>query len=156
MNVRKLFIISCLSFMCVVFSGRVYAQHAKVTLSPELLVPFDKPFNVGIGGILEAEWPAERKLGITLATGVETLFPDNDWISNYTFLPLKGGLKYYVDSRFFLLFNLGAAVGFNDYGTDFLVGGGAGYRFTDRIDAAFRIEDAKFSYLALKVGFRLN
>jgi|GEM_PF-4675180 len=155
MNFKKLFFCSCFSLICAVFSTTVYAQSAKVTLSPELLVPFDKPFNVGVGGILEAEWPVERKLGLTLATGVETLFPEQDWIDNYTFLPLKGGIKYYVDSRFFLLFNLGAAIGFNDYGNDFLVGGGAGYRFTDRIDGAFRIEDAGFSYLALKVGFRL-
>ena len=141
------------AFTC--FTTNLHAQRAKVTFSPELLLPFSRGYNVGLGGILEAEWPAERKLGLTLATGVETLFPKHDWYGNYTFLPLKGGFKYYLDRQFFVNFNLGAAVGFNGYGTNFLVGGGVGYKFNNRIDAGFRIEDAGTSYAALKVGFRL-
>lgn len=155
MNLKRLLLVGIISFAGVFFAAESYAQSPKVTLSPELLVPFSKAYNVGIGGILEAEWPVERNLGLTLATGVESLFPKNDRRDNYTFLPLKGGIKYYVDRQFYLNFNMGAAVGFNDYGTHFLIGGGAGYQFTNRIDAGFRIEDAGTSYLALKVGFRL-
>lgn len=147
--------IALIAIVFASFTTKLHAQSAKVTLSPELLIPFSKAYNVGIGGILEAEWPAERKLGLTLATGVETLFPKHDWYENYTFLPLKGGIKYYVDKQFFLNFNLGAAVGFNGYGTNFLVGGGIGYKVNNRIDLGFRIEDAGTSYAALKVGFRL-
>eukprot|EP01133_Synstelium_polycarpum_P011760 gene11760-13720_t len=139
--------------MC--FTVKTYAQSAKVTLSPELLIPFSKAYNVGIGGILEAEWPVEKKLGVSLATGVETLFPKYDWQSNYTFLPLKGGVKYFIDPKVFVNFNMGAAIGFNGYGTHFLVGGGLGYKFNNRIDAGFRVEDAGTSYAALRVGFRL-
>jgi len=155
MNVQKLLTIAMIGIVFCGFTTKLYAQSPKVTLSPELLVPFGDGYNVGIGGVLEAEWPAERKLGITLATGVETLFPKHEWRDNYTFLPLKGGVKYYIDRQFFLNFNLGAAIGFNDYGTHFLVGGGLGYQFNNRIDAGFRIEDAGTSYLALRVGFRL-
>ncbi len=151
---RKLFFVF---FFCIsLCAGKGFAQSPKITLSPELLVPFSDRFNVGVGGILEAEWPAERKLGITLASGVETLFPENDRWNNYTFLPIKGGIKYYLDPRFFLNFNLGAAIGFNNYGTDLLIGGGAGYQFNNRVDAGFRIEGAHTSYLALRIGFRLQ
>lgn len=151
---RKLSFLVFVSF-CVLYADKVHAQSPKVTLSPELLVPFSERFTVGLGGILEAEWPAERRLGITLASGVETLFREHDRARNYTFLPIKGGIKYYVDPKFFLNFNLGAAIGFNRYGTDLLIGGGAGYQFNNRIDAGFRVEGAATSYLALRVGFRL-
>jgi hypothetical protein len=154
MNTKRLLITGMIAAMFMCFTAKSYAQSAKITLSPELLVPFSKFYNVGIGGILEAEWAVEKKLGLTLATGVETLFPkyNND---NYTFLPLKGGVKYFVDPKVFINFNLGAAIGFNDVGTNFLVGGGVGYKFNNRIDAGIRVEDAGTSYAALRVGFRL-
>ncbi|MBB6499157.1 hypothetical protein [Pedobacter cryoconitis] len=155
MKLKNYFTIALIGIASTCFTTQLHAQSAKVTLSPELLIPFSRAYSVGIGGILEAEWPAEKKLGLTLATGVETLFPKNDWYENYTFLPLKGGIKYYVDRKFYLNFNLGAAVGFNGYGTNFLVGGGMGYKFNNRIDAGLRIEDAGTSYAALRVGFRL-
>ncbi|AOM78438.1 hypothetical protein [Pedobacter steynii] len=156
MNTKRLLIVGLIGTMCMFFTAKSFAQSAKITLSPELLIPFSKAYNVGIGGILEAEWPVEKKLGLTLATGVETLFPKyDDFYSNYTFLPLKGGVKYFVDPKVFINFNLGAAIGFNDYGTSFLVGGGVGYKFNNRIDAGIRIEDAGTSYAALRVGFRL-
>lgn len=155
MKAKKLLIVGLIGTMAVCFSTKSQAQSAKVTLSPELLIPFSKAYNVGIGGILEAEWAVEKKLGLTLATGVETLFPKYDFYSNYTFLPLKGGVKYFVDPKVFINFNLGAAIGFNDAGTNFLVGGGVGYKFNNRIDAGIRVEDAGTSYAALRVGFRL-
>lgn len=155
MNAKRLLFIAAIGMMCTLFTSKTHAQTAKVTLSPELLLPFSSGYTVGIGGILDAEWAVEKKLGLSLATGVETLFPKYDYYSNYTFLPLKGGVKYYIDNKFFVNFNLGAAIGFNGYGTNFLVGGGAGYKFNNRIDAGIRIEDAGTSYAALRVGFRL-
>lgn len=132
-----------------------FAQKATVTLSPELYVPFNRGFNIGVGGILQGEWRVEQKVGLTLGSGIQTFFHENKHVDNYTFLPLKGGVKYHVDNKFAIGLNLGAAVGFNGYGTDLLFGGGADYQLTQKIDIGARIEDARLSYLALRVGFKL-
>lgn len=141
--------------LCLFAAKSSFAQKATVTLSPELYVPFDRGFNIGIGGILEGEWRVEQKVGLTLAGGVQTFFPENKNRDNFTFMPLKGGVKYHIDPKFAIGLNLGAAVGFNGYGTELLFGGGADYRLTPKIDLGARIEDAGLSYLALRVGFRL-
>jgi hypothetical protein len=142
--------------VCCFFAVKTsFAQKATVTLSPELYVPFNKGFNIGVGGILEGQWRVESKVGLTLASGIQTFFPENKHFDNYTFLPLKGGVKYHIDPKFAIGLNLGAAVGFNGYGTEFLFGGGADYSLTPKIDLGARIEDAGLSYLALRAGFKL-
>lgn len=152
---RKILTLAAILLAGALSAQTAHAQKAQVSLSPELLVPFGKGWSVGLGGILEGEWAVENNLGLTLAGGVGTVWHKNEWVKNYTFLPLKGGAKYYVDDQFYVNLNLGAAVGFNDYGTNFLFGGGAGYQFTPKMDAHFRIEDAGVSYLALGVAFKL-
>jgi hypothetical protein len=136
-------------------AGKTYAQKATLTLAPEFYVPFDNPWSVGIGGILEAEWKVEPKLGLTAGGGVGVLFAKNDFIEDYAFIPLKGGIKYHATEKVNLHANLGAAIGLGDYGTNAIFGAGFGYKFNNRVEGGIRVEDAGPTYLGLKVAFTL-
>ncbi len=156
MNMKKLIVTLFVAGALVVSVVQSsYAQKPALTIAPELYVSLNDGWNIGVGGILEAEWMVESKLGLTAGGGVGVMFSKYDFLKDYTFIPLKGGVKYHISDKVNLHANVGAAIGTGGYGTSALFGGGVEYNLNSKVALGARIEDAGPSYLGLKAAFKL-
>lgn len=63
-------------------------------------------FNYGIGGSLKYEYPLSKTVFVTLSAGYESLhvkseLQEPDSKSSFGFIPVKAGIKPYLDQGFF-------------------------------------------------------
>ncbi len=108
-------------------SSASYAQEFRLGLGPELLFPSGNSSNVSaIGGGLvgRAEVQVSDQVSLLASVGYQQ-FVGRRYLgtrsNNLKYVPVKVGLKYYTDPRFYLEGNLGANMPQNDTESNSLV-----------------------------------
>ncbi len=82
----------------------------------ELGIPNQSIYSVGLGGSIKAEVPIAHHFSLTATGGIASLNYKNAAVRELgtpgsdTFVPLKGGVKYYASPGFYFEGELGAAI----------------------------------------------
>ena len=102
-------------------------------------------YSTVLGASLKYDIPVAQSTFFNVSAGYNAfMLKDrfkNRFTKSYGAIPLKAGLKYYADQRFFIEGQLGAAFGTNDgAGTSFVYAPGVGYTFAGGIEAGLRYE----------------
>lgn len=139
----------------------------------ELRVPNQSVYSIGVGGSLKLEVPLVHKFSLTGTAGFTSMDYKSALVNNFgtpnsdTFIPLKGGVKYYGSEGFYLEAEAGSTIQTtNDkrslftyaIGPGFIIPVGHGSRRSG-VDFAFRYESASVHDLhqtALRIGYRFG
>lgn len=123
-------------------------------------------FSSIIGASLKYEYPLADNVFVTASAGysgwlIKHEYSDFDGAKSvYSFVPLKAGIKGYLQEGFFLEGQVGASIyaGSNGKSTSFIYSPGIGYTFDGGFEAGVRYEawvkDGTASQVALRLGFR--
>jgi hypothetical protein len=118
-------------------------------------------FNYGIGGSLKYEFPVSKTVFVTLSAGYESLhvkseFQEPGSKSSFGFIPVKAGIKPYLDGGFFFEGQLGTVFSTEkDGGNSFLYSPGFGYTFNGGFEIGVRYEAWSNNGTIGQVGARL-
>jgi hypothetical protein len=110
-----------------------------IAINPSMPIGnFNTYSSFGLGGYLGWEYKTSRSLGITLNAGYIDYFGKNTngiKYSDFSYLPLLAGLKFYFGGgSFYLHPEAGAGFGTSGLGTSFWYGAGLGDRLSKTID----------------------
>lgn len=123
-------------------------------------------FNSIIGASVKYEYPVAQDVFVTASAGyngwlIKHEYSDFDGAKKvYSFVPLKAGIKGYLQEGFFLEGQVGASIyaGSNGKGTSFIYSPGLGYTFPSGFEAGVRYEawakDGTASQVGLRLGYR--
>jgi hypothetical protein len=167
---RKLLLVLSIlcTALCSSFAQSFPSKNAKFSVGVDLGLPVGNAANgysFGIGGSLKYEIPAATNLMVTLSGGYESLnvktdfFPNSGLPSSFGFIPLKAGLKYYINDGFFGEGQIGVAISTESGGgSAFAYAPGAGYTFDNGFEVGVRYEgwskQGVLSQIAARVAFR--
>jgi hypothetical protein len=167
-----------LAILCICFFQFAQAQDQFDDRNPiaisagfELGLPAQSIYSVALGGSLKVEVPVAHKFSLTATGGITSLdyksgaehalgTPGSD-----TFIPLKGGVKYYAAPGFYLEGELGTAIETAHYKQDlFAYSIGPGFVIPvnhgkSGVDIGFRYESWSKSVLretGLRVAYRFG
>ncbi|MEB0262399.1 MULTISPECIES: outer membrane beta-barrel protein [unclassified Mucilaginibacter] len=141
-------------------------KDGKFSLGLELGVPVGNAstaYSAVVGGSLKYDLPIAPSTYFNVSVGYSSFIIKDrykNFFSSYGAVPLKAGLKYYADRRFFLEGQLGAAFGTaSGAGTSFVYSPGVGYTFDGGLEAGVRYEawsdNGTLGQLALRVAINL-
>jgi hypothetical protein len=118
-------------------------------------------FNYGIGGSFKYEFPVAKMVFVTLSAGYESLHVKSELQepgskSSFGFIPIKAGIKPYLDGGFFFEGQLGTVFSTEkDGGNSFLYSPGFGYTFDGGFEVGVRYEAWSNGGTIGQVGARL-
>lgn len=128
-------------------------------------------YNFGIGGSVKAEIHAGQDLYVTLSGGYTNfpikdevraqLAPFGDLQKSAGFIPVKVGLKYYIENGFFGEVQIGKTIATTDgAGSAFAYAPGFGYTFDSRYEIGLRYEGwrkdgSTFGQFGLRLAIRV-
>jgi hypothetical protein len=117
-------------------------------------------FNSVLGGSLKYELPIAPSTYFTISAGYNS-FHAKDFLGggNYGAIPVKVGVKYYIQNGFFAEGQLGAAfITESGGGTAFAYSPGIGYTFAEGFEVGIRYEgwskDGTLGQAGLRVAYR--
>jgi len=120
-------------------------------------------YTFGLGIDLKYDLPVATSTFFNVSAGYTALFTksalkDIGAKSTYGYIPLKVGIKYYVDDAFFVEGQIGATFSTESGGgTAFAYAPGVGYKFSDAVEGGVRYEgwshDGSLSQIALRIAF---
>jgi len=120
-------------------------------------------YNFALGIDLKYDIPIATSTFFNVSAGYTAMFTKSDlkaigFKSTYGFIPVKVGLKYFVNEGFFVEGQIGATFSTESGGgTAFAYAPGIGYKFSDAVDAGIRYEgwshDGSLSQIGLRIGF---
>ena len=120
-------------------------------------------YTFGLGIDLKYDIPVATSTFFNVSAGYTALFTksalkDLGAKSTYGFVPVKVGIKYYVDDAFFVEGQIGATFSTESGGgTAFAYAPGVGYKFSDAVEGGIRYEgwshDGSLSQIALRIAF---
>ena len=172
----KFFVIT----IVVLFSfTSVEAQNVTLSIGPEVSFPSGNSSNrssIGAGGFLKAELGISDQFALTAQGSVVSFFGKRFFgttMPTKSYVPVKGGFKYYPSEGFYLEGQLGASIPLGDNEqTAFLWSPGIGTHLNTRnsnrkIDIGIRYEgwtsarstpssgisNTSFNFIALRVGY---
>lgn len=173
-----------LLLLATVFTFAATAQQqtgnkASINLSAESYIPTGRianSYSVGLGASLKLEVPVAQSLNFALKAGYSALFYTdnvkqglrylNDNASADGFVPLQGGLKYYLLPQFYAEGLVGGVISTNSgTGTYFNYSPGIGIifpvQFGNAIDVGVRYEgwhkdNFTLSFIGLHAGFKFG
>lgn len=139
----------------------------------ELRIPSQSVYSIGVGGSLKAEVPVAGKFSLTATGGITNMSYKSALVKSFgtpgsdTFIPLKGGVKYYGSTGFYLEAEAGSTVQTtNDKRSLFTYAIGPGFIIPvghgdsrSGVDFSFRYESASVHDLrqtALRIGYRFG
>lgn len=121
-------------------------------------------YNAAIGASVKYEYPIATSTYFTISAGYTALLTksalkDEGFKSSYGTVPLKAGIKYYIQNGFFAEGQLGAAFYTESGGgTAFAYSPGIGYTFDGGFEAGVRYEawskNGTTSQVALRLAYR--
>ena len=134
----------------------------------------DQVYSSVLGGTFKAEFPASgsNALNYTLTVGYQSFQVKSEYsrfINNASYVPIKGGLKYYTSSNFYLEGEVGASINTNSnytasktafvyapgIGVNLPVAGGSafdlGLRFESRVE-----NGGSLNQFALRLAYKFN
>jgi len=123
-----------------------YASRSKsviwsLGLEPSLPIGnFHNYSGFGLGGSFQGEYKPNR-VGITLNAGYIDYFGktvNGTQYSDFKYIPLLGGVKYYMSNKSYLHGQTGAGFGTNGLGTSFWYGAGLGFNLGRSVDAEIK------------------
>ncbi len=170
MNAKKIKILLITLFFSAITS-KVNAQEITIGFGPEVSLPSGTSSNVsalGLGGYVKAEVGISAKFALT-AQGSLTSFLGRRILGSkspsITYIPAKGGFKYYTSPEFYFEGQVGVVTPINGKtGTSFIWSPGLGTFVNKRgsnhkIDLGLRYESwtsSKFNFISLRVGYLLG
>lgn len=122
-------------------------------------------YNLFIGGSLKYEIPLSSTTYVTLSAGYTDLlikdeFKHLGFVTNTGAIPLKGGIKYYVDNGFFIEGQVGAAFITGGGSTLIAYSPGVGYSFDGGFEAGVRYEgwaqEGSIGQVGLRLAYRFK
>ena len=134
----------------------------------------DQVYSSVLGGTFKAEFPSSgsKALNYTLTVGYQSFMVKSEYkrfINNATYVPIKGGLKYYTSNNFYLEGEIGASIntnsGYTASRTAFMYAPGIGVNLPLTSGNAFdlglryesRVEDGgSLSQFALRLAYKFN
>lgn len=141
----------------------------------ELRIPNQSVYSIGVGGSLKFEIPLVHKFSLTATGGITSMDYKSALVKNFgtpgsdTFIPLKGGVKYYSSTGFYLEAEAGSTIQTtNDKRSLFTYAIGPGFVIPvghnnsgsrSGVDFSFRYESASVHDLrqtALRIGYRFG
>ena len=143
-----------------------------LSIGPELNLLQRSAYNVGYGVSGKFELPVSATINVVLTAGVNQFHLKNFLIGsasqgNDTFIPLKAGIKYYFDPRFYTEVELGSVIDRNDgykqnlfaysVGTGFLIP--INKSSNNMIDLGLRFEDwakNRAQQFGIRVAYRFG
>ncbi|WPU95483.1 hypothetical protein SNE25_08100 [Mucilaginibacter sabulilitoris] len=120
-------------------------------------------YNFVIGGSLKYELPIAESTMFTISAGYNSFLAKSEFKDiggeSAGFIPVKAGIKYYLNQGFFAEGQLGAAFGTKSgEGTAFAYSPGIGYTFDGGFEAGVRYEgwshDGTVSQIGLRLAYR--
>jgi len=98
--------------------GGSQANSTAFSIGAELNIPQQSRYTIGYGASAKFELPVINAFSLTLTGGlhqfhIKSIF-DGASTGNDTFIPLKAGVKYYFDPRFYTEGELGTVIDHND------------------------------------------
>jgi hypothetical protein len=167
-----------IGLLCGVISGAM-AQDipttSKFSLGAELTIPVGQngsPYSAGFGASAKYDAPVAKSTFFTASAGYIKFNYSNDikavakqenvkLLPAPGFIPLKVGIKYYVNDAFGFFFEgqAGAAISTKSgYGTSFAYAPGLGYTFAENIEGSGRYEiwshNGSLSQFAFRLAYR--
>jgi hypothetical protein len=144
-----------------------------LSIGPELNLLQRSAYNVGFGVSAKFELPVTTTINMVLTAGINTfnrknfLIGSNTKQGNDTFVPLKAGIKYYFDPRFYTEAELGSVIDHNDGFNQnlFAYSIGTGFLFPvnksskNMIDLGLRFEDwakNRAQQFGIRVAYRFG
>ena len=158
------FIASAVTAVALFFSTNVNAQN-NLGIGLNVGVPTSDAYNFAIGADARMQFNVSKQVSIPVTTGY-THFTGKDNVSDFGFIPLKGGAKFFFDqsgSGLYGLGEVGAAFGVTkNSGTSFLYSPAVGYSWSNGLDLGVKYEGlaksgANTGQVALRLayGFKL-
>lgn len=104
------------TFLVVSISRAQDRSPVAISAGFELGLPSQSIYSVGLGGSLKIEVPLSGKFAVTATGGITSMTYKSAFVANFnthgsdTFVPLKGGVKYYLGPNFYAEGELGAAI----------------------------------------------
>ena len=155
----------------VLITGSLYAQKNQgitnpftLSVGPEIQVPvgfFANYHSVGFGATAQGEYRVSQNFGLTLNAGF-LLFPvKSTSTGSTTYLPVLGGVKYWLSDKSYIHGQLGIALPTTPGGQgNFTYSPGIGFQLSRSIDALIKFvgissNDASSNGLGNTVGLRL-
>ena len=162
------------------------AQHNNISIGPEINLPSGNSTNkspIGFGGYFKGEMGLSQKFYITGSAAIESFLGKkflNNRAATLTYLPLKLGIKYYMDKDFYFEGQTGASFQMNSDAKAALAGSlGAGSFIKNRsnnnqLDIGLRYEgwsgsklimngstavgsvNTTFGFFSLRAGYVFN
>lgn len=164
----------CLLFCLIYFALPALAQTRNtkaISIGAELDLPQRSRYNIGYGAWAKFELPVTQTVSLALTAGfnqyhTKTIF-NNIGGNNDTYVPLKAGVKYYFDPRFYTEGELGTVLDHNNGSSQnlFTYSLGTGILIPlknstqNMIDIGVRYEDwsqNRLQQFAIKVGYRFG
>ena len=166
-------------FIVIIFIAGFTVSHARaqeratkaISAGLELNIPQRSAFNVGYGVSEKLELPVTSAVSVVLAGGINQFHYKSFRIGNAanrgndTFIPLKAGIKYFLDPRFYTEGELGTVIDHNkeysqnlfaySFGTGFLLPLNGSK--SNMIDIGLRFEDwskNRAQQFAIRVAYR--
>jgi hypothetical protein len=143
------------------------------SVGAELNIPQRSAYNFGYGASGKLEIPVASAVSLNITGGYHRFSYKSFAIGGYSkpdadsFVPLKGGVKYYIDERFYTEGELGTVLNNNSQnsgnlftyslGTGFLLP--LGERKSNMLDIGLRFEDwskNRLQQFAIRVAYRLG
>jgi hypothetical protein len=143
------------------------------SVGAELNIPQRSAYNFGYGASGKLEIPVASAISLNITSGYHRFGYKSFAISGYSkpdadsFVPLKGGVKYYIDERFYTEGELGTVFNNNtqnagnlftySLGTGFLLP--LGENKSNMLDIGLRFEDwskNRLQQFAIRVAYRLG
>jgi len=144
-----------------------------LSLGAELNIPQRSAYNIGYGASGKLEIPVASAVSLNITGGYHRFSYKSFAIGGYSkpdadsFVPLKGGVKYYIDERFYTEGELGTVLNHNaqnsgnlfaySLGTGFLLPLGEGKG--NMLDIGLRFEDwskNRLQQFAIRVAYRIG
>jgi len=109
-----------------------------IAINPSWPITHFKSYSrFGIGGYLGMESRTSKNFALTLNAGYivyKGRTVDTISYSNFKYIPVLAGAKFYMSNSFYLHGEAGAGFGTSGLGTNFWYGGGLGYSMTKGLD----------------------
>ncbi|MDB4919964.1 MAG: hypothetical protein JWQ54_1947 [Mucilaginibacter sp.] len=117
---KKILKSSCLFVLLICWSALVKAQDEPlkkaISLGAELGIPNASVYSIGVGISGKAEFPVSSKVAITATAAYSAffyksnLFNNSKTLTSARFIPLKAGVKYYLNPGVYFEGELGTAI----------------------------------------------
>jgi len=144
---------SAVAAVAIFFSTNASAQ--KIGIGANLGLPTDDAYSFAAGLDVRVQFDVTKQLSVPVATGYTNFFAkDNNYahdgiiseVPNYGYIPLKTGLKYFLDptgSGIYAMGEVGAAFGVTENAkTTFLYAPTIGYSWSNGLDLGLKYENA--------------